>query len=159
MTPRPFVERHAKDLAPGRALDLACGTGTNAIWLAERGWHVTAVDWSAEYLAELRQAAPDVETRLANLEAGEFEIGGRQWDLIVVSHYLQRDLFPKILRGLKPDGRAIVIVHMFEPGHEASQFSVQPGELRHLFAGQRILVYEEGNPQGRATARIVVQPG
>ncbi len=159
MTPRPFVERHAKDLAPGRALDLACGTGSNAVWLAQRGWHVTAVDWSAESLAQVRHAAPAVETHLANLEAGEFEIGEQQWDLIVVSHYLQRDLFPKILRGLRPEGRAIVIVHMFEPGHETSRFSVQPGELGHLFAGGRILVYEEGNAQGRATARIVVQPG
>ena len=159
MKPRPFLERHARNLTPGRALDLACGTGANAIWLAERGWHVTAVDWSAEALAQLKAAAPQVETRRANLEAHQFKIGEQQWDLIVVSHYLQRDLFPDILRGLKPDGRAILIVHLFEPGHEESRFSVHPGELRKLFAGNRILVYEEGNPEGRATARIVVQPG
>ena len=130
-----------------------------AVWLADRGWHVTAVDWNADSLAELRAAAPQVETHLANLEAHEFEIGERQWDLIVVSHYLQRDLFPKIVRGLKPAGRAILIVHMFEPGHETSRFSVHPGELKQFFEGATILSYEEGNSSGRATARIVVQPG
>lgn len=160
MSPRPFVERHAKDLAPGRALDLAAGIGANAVWLAERGWQVTAVDWSAESLAQLKAAAPSVETHVANLEKHDFEIGEGQWDLIVVSHYLQRDLFFRVLRGLKPGGRAILIVHMFEPGHEQSRFSVEPGELRNLLAAGRILVYEEGkppgNPQGRATARAVV---
>ena len=159
MTPRPFVELHARDLPPGRALDLACGTGANAVWLAERGWHLTAVDWNADSLAQLKAAAPRVETYVADLETPQFEIGEQQWDLIVVSHYLQRDLFPKILRGLKPHGRAIIIVHMFEPGHEASRFSVHPGELKQLFAGARIIAYEEGNPTGRATARIVVEPG
>ncbi|MFM2125597.1 MAG: hypothetical protein RL328_2048 [Acidobacteriota bacterium] len=159
MTPRPFVERYAGELPPGRALDLACGTGANAMWLADRGWQVTGVDWNADSLAQLRAAAPQVETHLADLEAHRFDIGEQHWDLIVVSHYLQRDLFPKILRGLKPNGRAIIIVHMFEPGHETSRFSVHPGELRQLFEGARIVAYEEGNPTGRATARIAVEPG
>lgn len=157
MTPRPFVEQHARDLKPGRALDLACGSGGNAVWLADLGWDVTAVDRSVESLAALQN--PRIHTITADLEQHEFEIGEQQWDLIVVAHYLQRDLFPMILRGLKPDGRAILIVHMFEPGHEASRFSVHPGELRHLFEGNRILAYEEGNPEGRATARVVVQAG
>ena len=45
--PNQFVEQALADLPPGRALDLACGEGRNARWLAERGWQVTAVDWSA----------------------------------------------------------------------------------------------------------------
>ena len=47
----------AADLAPGKALDLGCGSGQNAIWLAQRGWVVTAVDLSATALAEARAAA------------------------------------------------------------------------------------------------------
>src|SRR3954454_17387206 len=45
--PNRFVAEHCADLAPGRALDLACGEGRNAIWLAGRGWDVTAVDFSS----------------------------------------------------------------------------------------------------------------
>jgi len=44
--PNQFVESELADLVPGRALDLACGEGRNALWLAERGWEVTAVDFS-----------------------------------------------------------------------------------------------------------------
>ncbi len=43
--PNQFIKTEAEGLAPGRALDLGTGEGRNAIWLAERGWHVTAVDW------------------------------------------------------------------------------------------------------------------
>ena len=44
--PNQFVERELQELPPGRALDLACGEGRNARWLAKRGWQVTAVDFS-----------------------------------------------------------------------------------------------------------------
>ena len=44
--PNRFLAAEAADLAPGRALDLACGEGRNALWLAEQGWRVTAVDFS-----------------------------------------------------------------------------------------------------------------
>lgn len=44
--PNEWVEHEAADLRPGRALDLACGEGRNALWLAARGWTVLAVDWS-----------------------------------------------------------------------------------------------------------------
>jgi SAM-dependent methyltransferase len=61
--PNRWVERELADLAPGRALDLACGEGRNALWLAARGWHVSAVDFSAVALdkgraLESRQAPP-----------------------------------------------------------------------------------------------------
>ncbi len=62
-TPNRWVERELAGLAPGRALDLACGEGRNALWLAARGWRVSALDFSAVALdkgrtLELRQAPP-----------------------------------------------------------------------------------------------------
>jgi SAM-dependent methyltransferase len=61
--PNRWVERELADLAPGRALDLACGEGRNALWLAARGWQVSAIDFSAVALdkgraLESRQAPP-----------------------------------------------------------------------------------------------------
>ncbi|MEO8100652.1 MAG: methyltransferase domain-containing protein [Acidobacteriota bacterium] len=155
--PRLFVEHIARNLVPGRALDLACGAGRNALWLAGLGWQVTAVDSSATAIAALRQANPAIETRVADLEKHEFAIQESAWDLIVVSYYLQRDLFPSILRGLKPGGVAILILHMFEPGHEASRFSVQPGELLRCFTGETVLEYREGKPENDAGGRAVAQ--
>lgn len=59
--PNRWVEQELAGLAPGRALDLACGEGRNALWLAARGWQVTAVDFSAAALDKgrtLEQAQP-----------------------------------------------------------------------------------------------------
>jgi tellurite methyltransferase len=155
MRPRSFVERIAGDLPPGRALDLACGSGRNAVWLANRGWDVAAVDVSTDALAELRKAAPAVTAYVADLEKHEFTIEQAAWDLIIDSYYLQTDLFAPICRGLKPGGVAIVIVHMFEPGHESSRFSLHPGELRRYFMGEEIISYYEGKPEENTEARSI----
>lgn len=150
MTPRPFVEEIARALTPGLALDLACGDGRNALWLAKRGWQVTAVD---------RVPSPHLDVQIANLERHDFSIEPGAWDLIVMSYYLQRDLFPAVVAGLKPGGMGIVIVHMFETGHEASRFSLHPGELRDCFRGCKILAYAEGkpSPEARTVAQIAFQ--
>ena len=55
--PNRWVEAEFADLRPGRALDLACGEGRNVLWLAGRGWQVTAVDFSGVALAKGRHAA------------------------------------------------------------------------------------------------------
>jgi 2-polyprenyl-3-methyl-5-hydroxy-6-metoxy-1,4-benzoquinol methylase len=61
------------DLRPGRALDAGCGHGSDALWLAARGWQVTAVDFSATALAYARSTAetwgPDVAERIDWVEA------------------------------------------------------------------------------------------
>jgi len=154
MVPTPLLVATAQALQPGRALDLACGTGRNAVWLAEHGWQVTAVDRSPVTI-------PGVDTHVADLEKHEFPIVEASWDLIVVSLYLQRDLFEPIKRGLKPGGVVIVIVLLMEPGHERSLFRVQPGELAKYFDGWEISHYYEGksNDHHRAVAEIVATKG
>jgi len=150
MVPTPLLVETAQELPPGRALDLACGNGRNAAWLAEHGWKVTAVDRSPV-------AIPAVDTHVADLEKHEFPIGEASWDLIVVSLYLQRDLFEPIKRGLKPGGIAIVIVLMMEPGHEQSLFRVRPGELAKYFEGWEILHYYEGKSSDSEHHRSVAE--
>jgi len=150
MVPTPLLVETAQELPPGRALDLACGNGRNAAWLAEHGWKVTAVDRSPV-------AIPAVDTHVADLEKHEFPIGEASWDLIVVSLYLQRDLLEPIKRGLKPGGIAIVIVLMMEPGREQSLFRVRPGELAKYFEGWEILHYYEGKSSDSEHHRSVAE--
>ena len=146
--PSALLVQYAQGLAPGRALDLACGSGRNTFWLRENGWKVTAVDKVETSLGAIQ----------ADLEAGEFVIEENAWDLILMSHYLQRNLFEPVKRGLCTGGLAIVIVHLFEPGHETSRFSLSSGELARYFDGWEVLHYREGpSARGRAAAEIVAR--
>ncbi|MCU1340003.1 MAG: Methyltransferase type 12 [Bryobacterales bacterium] len=160
-TPTPLLAETAAKLKPARALDLACGTGRNAVWLAEHGWNVTAVDGAPAAIDTLRERCPAIDARIADLEKHEFVIEESAWDLIADCYYLQRDLFEPIKRGLKPGGVAVVIVHLVEPRHEESRFSVQPGELAKYFEGWQILHSYEGKPKDpehkRAVAQIVAR--
>jgi tellurite methyltransferase len=159
--PTPLLVETAAKLQPGYALDLACGRGRNAIWLAGQGWQVAAVDGSHAAIESIKKRCPEVDARVADLEKHEFAIGESAWDLIAVCYYLQRDLFEPVKRGVKPGAMVLVIVHLMEPGHEQSRFSVQPGELAGYFQGWEILHYYEGKPRDpehkRAVAEIVAR--
>jgi SAM-dependent methyltransferase len=88
--PNRFLVAEASELAPGRALDLACGEGRNAVWLAERGWSVLGVDFSEVAIARARERAArdgvDCEFRCEDLL--DFEPDRRAFDLVIV-FYLQ----------------------------------------------------------------------
>ena len=89
--PNTFLVSEVDGLLPGRALDLACGEGRNAVWLAEQGWASTGVDFSAVGLSKADQLARDrgvtVEWICADVTRGDTPARGR-FDLVVVL-YLQ----------------------------------------------------------------------
>jgi SAM-dependent methyltransferase len=93
-TPNQFVEAELSGLRPGRALDLAAGEGRNAIWLAERGWEVTAVDFSlvgldkGRTLQERHPRGRDLHVDWVHADALTYEGGPVPFDLVVVA-YLQ----------------------------------------------------------------------
>lgn len=88
--PNRFVAERTEDLPPGRALDLAAGEGRNAIWLAQRGWSVTAIDFSDVAVERGRRIARergvDVDWRVADVTVAP--LADRGYDLVLVS-YLQ----------------------------------------------------------------------
>ena len=160
LAPTPLVERTAISLKPGTALDLACGTGRNALWLAEHGWSVTAVDGASAAIDELGRRATErgvaVETKTADLEA-EYAIEPRAWDLILICYYLQRDLFERAKEGVKPGGILLTIVHITDAGEEPTAHRLRPGELEEYFAGWEILHRYEGPPADVAHRRSVAE--
>ncbi len=158
--PSPEVVSVAAELPVGsRALDLGCGEGRNALYLAGLGWQVTAVDGSASAIRIVRERARTaglhVETQVADLEAGTFPIAPNSYDLIADFLYLQRDLFPAIREGVKPGG---VFSGEVLVGAE-SPFRMQPGQLRSEFDGWKILYYSEagGADSNHRTARIIAR--
>jgi len=82
---------------PGKALDLAAGSGRHSLWLAESGWDVSAVDME---IGEI----PGVRCIRADLEKHEYRIAPGSWDLIVCWLYWQPDLLPEIARGVSKGG-------------------------------------------------------
>jgi SAM-dependent methyltransferase len=167
--PMPLLLRAARTLKPGRALDLACGAGRHAIFLAQHGWQVTAVDASHVGIELAREAARksnvEVDWRVADLEQGRFEIEAEAYDLIGVFYYLQRNLFPQIRAGVCSGGHIIAAIHMVDEAPDAQpmnpEFLLQPGELRAEFRGWEILHDYEGKPteggHQRRSAEIVAR--
>lgn len=145
--PTPLVVEIARGLKPGRALDLACGAGRNARWLAEQGWTVTAVDGSRAALDLLTARNPEIDARVADLEKHEYAIEPDSWDLIAICYYLQRDLFEPAKRGVVPGGVVIAIVHIPGPGEGLTPFRLAPGKLAAYFRDFEILHSYEGPPR------------
>lgn len=148
--PTPLVARIASGLKPGRALDLACGSGRNALWLAEQGWQVTAIDGSRAAIELLKSRDPAIDARVADLETHEYEIQPDSWDLILMCYYLQRDLFEPSKLGVIPGGVVIAIVHIPGPGEALTRFRLPPGELASHLSGFEILHAFEGAPRDPA---------
>jgi tellurite methyltransferase len=155
--PTPLLANVASKLKPGRALDLACGAGRNAIWLAEHGWQVTAVDGSKAAIELLRSKNPHIEARVADLEKHEYSIEPDSWDLIAMCYYLQRDLFEPAKRGVVPGGVVLAIVHIPAPGEGLTRFRLAPGELANHFRDFEILHSYEGPPADPAHHQWVAE--
>ena len=129
--PNRFLVAEAADLPPGRALDLACGEGRNAVWLAERGWRVTGVDFSGVALDKARRlaAAQGVEADWVQADVVEHRAGEGDYDL-VIAFYLQlaADARRRALRNaaaaVAPGGTLLVVAHdsaNIEHGHGGPQ--------------------------------------
>lgn len=147
-TPSPLVVQFS-GLVPGRALDLACGPGRNALFLAEHGWRVRAVDGSKVAIERLRASNPSIDARVVDLEAGELAaVAPETYDLILSCYYLQRSLIPSMKAALRPGGFLIIIVHITGADQpQGTPTRAYPDELRELFRGWRILHYREGEPE------------
>ena len=117
-TPNRFLVQEAGGLPPGRALDLACGEGRNALWLAARGWRVTGIDFSSIAIAKARKRARtervDVELVCADLLDYEPE---RDTYALVLLLYLQLPAEERKLvlggaaQALEPGGTLLLIGH------------------------------------------------
>ena len=131
LKPMPFLVALASRTDRGaRVLDLACGTGRHAVLFAERGCEVTAVDSSAVALQILRDRDARVTTILADLETYEIEDGA--WDLIIVTMYLQRSLFSKLIAARV--ATAIPLVDEREGVKPMNpDYLLHPGELAAYF--------------------------
>lgn len=170
--PSRLLVRVVDTLAPGRALDMACGAGRHALYLALHGWQVTAVDASRVGIEMTREHARErgvhVDAHVADLERGEFVFAENAYDLVCVFYYLQRDLFPQLRASVRPGGKLVAAIHMVDdaPGIKPMNpdFLLQPGELRGFFRGWAIehdhetqLHDDDPGEHTRRTAKLIAR--
>jgi tellurite methyltransferase len=154
-------------LPAGAALDLACGRGRNALFLAEHGRHVTSVDWSGAALDILEERAKALKipvrriqrideakqlTRagidLLHADLEEVTLPVNRYSLILCVRYLQRSLFPQICRALRPGGMLLFETYTraqldFSDGPRDPAHLLNPGELRRAFPELEVVFYRE----------------
>jgi SAM-dependent methyltransferase len=154
--PNRFVAVECADLAPGRAIDLACGEGRNAIWLATLGWRAEGVDWStvaidkAAKLAEHAGVADRTEWRCADLLAVEPEPGA--YDLVLLA-YLQvpdearRVVFSRAASAVAPGGTFLLVAH---DGHNLHEGHGGPQDAAVLYEPDDVVAFLDGFDVQRA---------
>ncbi len=158
--PSAFVRVELAPLLPkpGTAIDVAGGAGRHSFWLADRGWDVTLVDFSPVALNSIQDDR--VTTIEADLETELFPEG--PWDLILVVHYLDRELFPTMRAHLAPGGLLAFSIaterNLERHDRPPLRYLLAPGEAPDLVAGMKILSYGEGwSTEGRHDARLVAR--
>lgn len=143
--PSKIIQKYLSSATVGKALDIACGTGRNAHFLAENGFSVDAVDVSDYALSQMNVSA-NINPIENDLESFIFE--PNRYDLICNINFLDRRLFPKIKEALAPQGVLIFETFIIAHGEEYSQpgnidYVLRKNELLHAFIGLDIIYYEE----------------
>jgi tellurite methyltransferase len=165
--PNEFLREVLPQLPPGRALDLACGTGRDAVAMAARGWSVLAVDHLEDALDRGRllasrylspQAAARIQWVRADLEGGDYE-PARPVDLVTMFFFLYRPLLSTARTWLAPGGN--LVAETFTQKHRKKhgkprreRLVLLTGELKELAGDMEIRNYSEAWRSERHTARL-----
>lgn len=147
--PSAWVQRWSHLVRPrGTVLDVACGQGRHAHWFYERNHTLAFVDRSQAAIDSIAIPAHACEAVVADIENGPWPFVGRQFDAVVVTHYLWRPLMPTLLNSLTPGG--VLIYETFTAGNETvgkpsrPDFLLRPGELLEVCRSLRIVAFEDG---------------
>lgn len=156
--------------AGARALDLACGAGRNALYLAAEGYRVDAMDISPTALARGAARAADMGVTVDWIEVDldGAALGADRYDVVVVARYMNRGSSGALVDALRNGGYLLYEQHLQteQPvgGPTSRDFRLRPGELLEMFSALRVLYYRERlmkDPDGgtMALAQLVACKG
>jgi SAM-dependent methyltransferase len=140
--PSPWVARWAARVTQGPVLDVACGSGRHSVFFRDLGFEVAATDRAPVPLEGIRFVQADLE------DASPWPFGEQRFGAVVVTNYLYRPLFPRLLASLA--GGGVLIYETFMLGNERfgrpsnPDFLLRPGELLKAFGELQVLGFEEG---------------
>ncbi len=171
--PSAMLRRYVDSLSTGRALDIAAGTGRNAVFLADRGYRVDALDGSRAGLEITRKRAAernaDDRLELIQTDIPSYEFPTDVYDLVTISFYRAVDRFPDIKEALADGGVLYVEHHLrttdpVESGPSGDRYRFSANELLRSMLDLTVLGYDERTEtrsDGRraAIARVVARKG
>lgn len=166
--PASWLTDHAHLLPrTGQALDVACGRGRHALWLAERGLTTLAVDQNVDAVRDLNEVARarrlPLVAEVRDIEGAARPFPVSTYDLIVVVHYLHRPLFPVLIEALAPGG--LLVYETFTVAQAARgkptnpDFLLKPGELFELLRPLDVVDSREGDYEGKMIASAIARRG
>lgn len=136
------------------ALDVACGLGASAVWLAQRGYRCDAIDISPVALdrARLHAERHGVAARVTwhETDLDTWDPGGQQWDVVLCLRFFSRPLIPVLQRAVAPGG---VLATEVLTRAASARFGADPGELAAAFTGWEILAQQETDEHAVLCAR------
>ncbi|MCM3585857.1 methyltransferase domain-containing protein [Mesobacillus maritimus] len=147
-------------LKGGTALDIACGLGANSRYLAQLGYKVDAIDGSdvaIEYVKkQVEKENLSIQPILADLtEYENLKLNHQKYDLVHITYYLDRNLFPIIKSILKESGFLFIETYFLtseiDQQHVSNKYKLKSQELLKEFIDWKILFYEEEEHEGRQT--------
>ncbi|NKE04317.1 class I SAM-dependent methyltransferase [Mesobacillus selenatarsenatis] len=155
---RRLVELSAY-LDRGSAIDLASGLGGNSIYLAEKGYEVTAIDISEVAIQYVREQADhhklNITAAVADLTKETTALSGHKYNFAVMTYYLDRSLFP-LIKQILSTGGYLFFETFYKNGSTgkqqvSNQYKLNSNELLNEFKEWKILFFEENEQEGRQT--------
>ena len=164
-TPPEFISRQYQQLKPGNVLDVASGDGASALFLADRGFDVTAIDISSEGLNRLKAFAADrqldINTRLIDLDLPNALSALETYDNIVICRFKPATtLWRSLVEHLAPGG--FLALSTFNSAHHQTtgfpqRFCLEPEELRFVHPELELMLYETSQPGEAAVDSYLFQ--
>ncbi|HEY2421855.1 MAG TPA: class I SAM-dependent methyltransferase [Neobacillus sp.] len=158
--PNPRLINISSYLKGGKALEFACGLGGNSVFLAQLNYQVQAIDISDVAINYLEEKAEklklDIYPQLCDLtELNKLDLQNSFFNLVVITYYLDRSLFPIVKRIIKENGYFFMETYYQSPQHEnqgvSNQYKLQPKELLLEFTEWKVLYFEENQQEGKQT--------
>jgi tellurite methyltransferase len=159
-TPNARLKNLTPYLSGGKALDLACGLGGNSLLLARLNYQMQAIDISEVAIHYLQEQATKQKLTI-NSQIGDVSLENpllllsNFYDLVVITYFLDRSLFPLIKKIIKSNGYFFMETFYTSPQSEnegiSQQFKLKPKELLMEFFDWKVLYFEENEKEGRQT--------
>jgi SAM-dependent methyltransferase len=168
--PNAVVREEAGRLEPGRVIDLGCGRGRHAIWLAERGWHVTAVDFSDFGLAFGKDAAGELPIEWVEADLREYEPARGAYDLVLYAFVQlpaeeRRAILARAAEAVAPGGTLLAVLHDVrnltegEGGPQDASVLATPGDVAAELPGLEVERAESVRPDDQVDCVVRARRG